>query len=51
VSAAGLVDLPGARLGYLQLAVFHGYLELAVLVANATSLGGGVLLRAGFGWP
>jgi len=30
VMAAGLVDLPRARLGYLQLAVFHGYLELAV---------------------
>ncbi|CAK0756211.1 conserved membrane hypothetical protein [Gammaproteobacteria bacterium] len=25
----GLVDLPGARLGYLQLAAGHGYLELA----------------------
>jgi hypothetical protein len=25
----GAVDLPGARLGYLQLAAFHGYLELA----------------------
>lgn len=30
VAVAGLVDLPRARLGYLQLAVFHGYLELAV---------------------
>jgi hypothetical protein len=30
VVAAGLVDLPRARLGYLQLAAFHGYLELAV---------------------
>jgi hypothetical protein len=30
VAASGLVDLREARLGYLQLAVFHGYLELAV---------------------
>lgn len=29
VSLWGLVDLGGARLGYLRLAVFHGYLELA----------------------
>lgn len=26
----GAVSLPGARLGYLQLAAFHGYLELAI---------------------
>lgn len=26
----GAVTLPGARLGYLQLAAFHGYLELAI---------------------
>jgi hypothetical protein len=30
VAVSGLVDLREARLGYLQLAVFHGYLELAV---------------------
>ncbi|MBE2253916.1 MAG: hypothetical protein IAE78_30585 [Myxococcus sp.] len=30
VVAWGLVNLPGARLGYLQLAAFHGYLELAI---------------------
>jgi hypothetical protein len=27
----GAVDLPGARLGYLSLAAFHGYLELSAL--------------------
>lgn len=26
----GAISLPGARLGYLQLAAFHGYLELAI---------------------
>jgi len=29
VAGWALVDLAGARLGYLQLAAFHGYLELA----------------------
>lgn len=29
VAAWGCFDLPGARLGYLHLAAFHGYLELA----------------------
>lgn len=29
IVAWGTFDLPGARLGYLQLAAFHGYLELA----------------------
>ncbi|MBL8920411.1 MAG: hypothetical protein JNJ54_16225 [Myxococcaceae bacterium] len=31
IAGWGLVNLPGARLGYLHLAAFHGYLELAVL--------------------
>jgi hypothetical protein len=30
IAAWGVVDLTQARLGYLRLAVFHGYLELAV---------------------
>ncbi len=30
VAVWGAFDLPGARLGYLSLASFHGYLELAV---------------------
>lgn len=30
IAAWGLVSLPQARLGYLQLAAFHGYLELAI---------------------
>lgn len=30
VAAWGAVSLPEARLGYLQLAAFHGYLELAI---------------------
>jgi len=29
IAAWGAFDLPGARLGYLKLAAFHGYLELA----------------------
>lgn len=29
IAGWGLADLPGARLGYLSLASFHGYLELA----------------------
>lgn len=29
IATWGTFDLPGARLGYLQLAAFHGYLELA----------------------
>jgi hypothetical protein len=29
IAAWGALDLPGARMGYLQLAAFHGYLELA----------------------
>ncbi len=30
IAVWGVVDLTQARLGYLRLAVFHGYLELAV---------------------
>ena len=30
IAAWGAVDLTQARVGYLRLAVFHGYLELAV---------------------
>jgi hypothetical protein len=30
IAAWAVVDLTQARLGYLRLAVFHGYLELAV---------------------
>lgn len=32
IAAWGVVSLAGARLGYLQLAAFHGYLELAAAV-------------------
>ena len=32
IAAWGVVDLTQARMGYLRLAVFHGYLELAVAV-------------------
>ncbi len=47
IAAWGALDLPGARLGYLQLAAFHGYLELAagswlVLERRGPGLVGGV---------